>query len=270
VFDIQPLTPAIGAEIVGLNLRDDHDRLDDAAIDRLTTALHDHQVLFFRGQDIGPHLQRDFAARFGTLQRFPFGHPPAPDLPEVMVLETDGTGPKVSNADIWHSDATFMGTPPMGTMLRAVSLPPLGGDTLWADMETAYEALSAPVRAMLDGLTAEHDFTKSTTHRARGDRDALPVERHPVVRTHPVTGRRCLYVNRIFTTRVVELSERENELLLPFLFEHVTRPEFQVRFSWRPGDIAFWDNRSTQHYAVYDYAGPRVMHRIVIEGDRPR
>ncbi|MGA4541260.1 TauD/TfdA family dioxygenase [Uniformispora flossi] len=265
MFDIRPLTPAIGAEVAGIDLNDD---LGPDAYAALTEALHTHQVLFFRGQDIDAYRQRDFAAGFGTLQRFPFGHPPAPDLPEVMVLAT-GDGPKQSNADIWHSDATFMARPPLGTMLRAVSLPPLGGDTLWADMESAYAALSAPMRALLDGLTAEHDFTKSRTHRG-GDPDALPVVAHPVVRTHPVTGRRCLYVNRIFTTRIVELDERENELLLPFLFDHVTRPDFQVRFGWRPGDIAFWDNRSTQHYAVYDYQAPRVMHRIVIEGDEPR
>ncbi|OPC77335.1 hypothetical protein B4N89_43225 [Embleya scabrispora] len=266
MFDIRPLTPAIGAEIAGIDLNRD---LGADAYAGLADALHTHQVLFFRDQDISARRQRDFAAGFGELQRFPFGEPPEADLPEVMVLATDGDGPKVSNADIWHSDATFLARPPMGTMLRAVSLPPLGGDTLWADMESAYTALSAPMRALLDGLTAEHDVTKSRSHRG-GDTQALPPVVHPVVRTHPVTGRRCLYVNRIFTTRIVELDERENELLLPYLFDHVTRPEFQVRFTWRPGDIALWDNRGTQHYAVYDYRGPRVMHRIVIEGDEPR
>ncbi|NUU21724.1 MAG: taurine dioxygenase [Streptomycetaceae bacterium] len=266
VFDIRPLTPAIGAEVRGLDLRDP---VDAPAYAALTDALHRHQVLFFRDQSVSARQQRDFAAGFGPLQLFPFGAPPEPDLPEVMVLATGGEGPKISNADIWHSDATFMARPPLGTMLRAVSLPPLGGDTLWADMESAYEALSAPMRALLDGLTAEHDFTKSRAHRG-GDKDALPPVVHPVVRTHPATGRRCLYVNRIFTTRIVELDERENELLLPFLFDQVTRPEFQVRLTWRVGDIALWDNRSTQHYACYDYAGPRVMHRIVIEGNEPR
>lgn len=266
MFDIHPLTPAIGAEVRGLDVREP---LDAAAYAALADALHTHQVLFFRDQEATAYHQRDFAAGFGALQRFPFGEPPAPDLPEVMVLATGGEGPKVSNADIWHSDATFMASPPMGTMLRAVSLPPVGGDTLWADMESAYQALSAPMRALLDGLTAEHDFTKSRSHRG-GDKDALPPVVHPVVRTHPVTGRRCLYVNRIFTTRIVELDERENELLLPFLFAQVTRPEFQVRFAWHVGDIALWDNRSTQHYAAYDYEGPRVMHRVVIEGDAPR
>ncbi|MCF2526094.1 TauD/TfdA dioxygenase family protein [Yinghuangia soli] len=266
MLDVRPLTPAIGAEVHGLDLRGG---LDAATYAALTDALHTHQVLFFRDQDITAHQQRDFAAGFGVLQHFPFGRPAAPDLPEVMVLPTDGSGPKVSNADTWHSDATFLARPPMGTILRAVTLPALGGDTLWADMESAYQALSAPLREMLDGLTAEHDFTKSRAHRG-GDKDALPPSVHPVVRTHPATGRRCLYVNRVFTTRIVELDARENELILPYLFEHVARPEFQVRFRWRAGDVAFWDNRSTQHYAAYDYAGPRVMHRIVIEGDEPR
>ncbi|WP_020548110.1 TauD/TfdA dioxygenase family protein [Embleya scabrispora] len=266
VFDIRPLTPTIGAEVHGLDLNLDLDASGHAA---LSEVLHEHQVLFFRDQRITAHRQREVAARFGALQRFPFGEPAAPDLPEVMVLATGGDGPKVSNADIWHSDATFMARPPLGTMLRAVSLPPLGGDTLWADMESAYRSLSAPIRALLDGLTAEHDFAKSRSHRG-GDRDALPPVVHPVVRTHPLTGRRCLYVNRIFTTRIVELGERENELLLPFLFDRAARPEFQVRLTWRPGDVALWDNRSTQHYAAYDYRGPRVMHRIVIEGDEPR
>ncbi|MFI1379481.1 TauD/TfdA dioxygenase family protein [Embleya sp. NPDC020886] len=267
MFDIRPLTPTIGAEVLDLDLN--RDDLDASVFAALTDALHERQVLFFRDQRITAHRQREVAARFGTLQHFPFGDPAAPDLPEVMVLATGGDGPKVSNADIWHSDATFMARPPLGTMLRAVSLPALGGDTVWADMESAYSGLSAPIRALLDGLTAEHDFAKSRSHRG-GDRAALPPVVHPVVRTHPVTGRRCLYVNRIFTTRIVELDERENELLLPFLFDRTARPEFQVRLTWRPGDIALWDNRSTQHYAAYDYQGPRVMHRIVIEGDEPR
>jgi len=267
VFDLAPLTPTIGAEIAGLDLRQHQ---PDAVIAALTDALHTHQVLFFRDQPITPYEQRDFAARFGTPQHFPFGQPPSPDVPEVMVLATGGPGPKVANADIWHSDATFMATPPMATMLRSVRLPPLGGDTLWADMEAAYLALSEPVRRLVDELTAEHDFTKSSTHRGRADTAKLPPSAHPVVRTHPVTGRRCLYVNRVFTTRIPGLGERENEVLLPFLFEHVARPEFQCRFRWTENAIAFWDNRSTQHYAAYDYTDHRVMHRVVLDGDAPR
>lgn len=266
VFVVRQLTPTIGAEIEGLDLAVPQ---SDEVIAALEEALHAYQVLFFRGQDMTPYQQRDFAGRFGVLRPFPFGRPPEEDLPEVMVLATDGDGPKVSNADIWHSDATFMEAPPKATLLRAVSLPDLGGDTLWADMAAAYEALSPRLRAMLDECTAEHDFTKSATHRGRADEGALPPARHPVVRTHPATGRRCLYVNRVFTTRICELSDRENELLLPFLCDHVTRPEFQCRFRWTPGAVALWDNRGTQHYATYDYAGPRVMHRVVIEGDRP-
>jgi taurine dioxygenase len=264
VFDLAPLTPTIGAEISGLDLREPQ---PDDVIAALTDALHTRQVLFFRDQPISGYQQRDFAGRFGTPQRFPFGEPPAPDLPEVMVLATGGPGPKIANADIWHSDATFMATPPMATMLRSVALPALGGDTLWADMEAAYEALSGPIRRLLDEVSAEHDAAKSAVHRGGA---ARPPAVHPVVRTHPVTGRRCLYVNRIFTTRVHGLGERENEVLLPFLFEHVNRPEFQCRFRWTRDALAFWDNRSTQHYAAYDYTGLRVMHRVVLNGDAPR
>lgn len=265
MLDIQPLTPTIGAEVRGIDLA----HATDGSVDALREALLAYQVLFFRDQTLTPHQQRDFAAQFGKLQHFPFGRPPAPDLPEVMVLATDGDGPKVSNADIWHSDATFMAAPPMATMLRAVHLPDVGGDTLWADMAAAYEALSPALRRLLDECTGEHDFTKSSSHRGRADTSEIPPAHHPVIRTHPETGRRHLYVNRVFTTRINELTDRENELLLPFLFDHVARPEFQCRFRWSAGAIALWDNRGTQHYATYDYTGPRVMHRIVIEGDRP-
>ncbi len=258
------MTGSIGAEVSGVDLSD-RAGLPHSAIE---AALIEHKVLVFRDQRIDDRAQRDFAARFGPLQQFPFGGPVDPAVPEVHAIATGGGGPKRANADIWHSDATFMATPPLGSVLRAVQLPARGGDTLFADTEVAYDALSAPLRAMLDELTATHDFAKSTSHR-RPLHDQYPPVTHPVVRVHPVTGRRALYVNRIFTTRLDDLSEREDEALLPLLCDHVQSPDFQCRVRWTPGTVVMWDNRCTQHYAVHDYREPRVMHRVVIDGDKP-
>jgi taurine dioxygenase len=222
-------------------------------------------VVFFRAQDIDDRCQRDFAARFGVPERFAFGTPIDPAVPEVIAINSEG----LSNSDIWHSDATFMSEPPMGSVLRGVQLPDSGGDTLFANMYAAYDALSSHLQRLVDGMTATHDFAKSATHRRRPLDDRFPPVEHPVVRTHPETGRRALYVNRIFTTRLNGVTARENDTLLPLLFDHVQSPDFQCRFGWRPGSVAFWDNRCSQHYAVHDFIGPRVVHRVVITGDRP-
>lgn len=262
---VDPLTPLIGAEIFGVNLR----ALSERDIVAISDALAEHLVVFFRDQSLDDRTQRDFAACFGVPQQFAFGRPVDEAVPEVHAITTGGPGPKVANADIWHTDATFMATPPMGTILRAVELPPGGGDTLFANMYAAYDALSSRLQAMLDAMTATHDFTKSTSHRQPRHTDFPPVS-HPVVRTHPVTGRKGLFVNRIFTVKLDGLSDRESEVLLPFLCDHVQSPDFQCRFRWRPGSVAFWDNRCTQHYAVADYESRRVMHRVVIDGDAPR
>jgi taurine dioxygenase len=261
---VRPVNPVIGAEILDVDLRD----LDDATEDLIRTALREHHVVFFRDQQLDVFGQREFAARFGELQPFAFADPIDIRAPEAHALSTDGSGPKRSNADIWHTDATFMKCPPMGTVLRAVELPASGGDTLFANMFAAFDALSPRLRSLLDGMTATHDFTKSSSHR-RPLHDEYPPVTHPVVRTHPESGRKALFVNRIFTTRLDGLTDRENETLLTFLCDHVRSPDFQCRFTWQPGSVAFWDNRSTQHYAVADYDGRRVMHRVVIAGDRP-
>lgn len=261
---VVPLTPTVGAEVRGVDLRD----LDDATFAAIRAALLDHQVLFFRDQQLTDEQQRDFAARFGPLQRFPFADPVDESVPEVHAIAIDGSAPRKSNADIWHTDATFMECPPYGSVLRAVTLPEVGGDTLWASGTAAYEALSSRLQRMLDGLTATHDFTKSTTHR-RPLHDRYPPVSHPVVRTHPETGRKALFVNRIFTTRIDDLPARESDMLLEFLFEHIGSPDFHVRFTWSPGAVAIWDNRCTQHYAVLDYRSLRVMHRVVVDGERP-
>ena len=272
-LEVLPLTPAIGAEIRGVDLRRP---LEPATVQAIERALLDHLVLFFRGAAITPEQQIAFARCFGAISIPPFA-PRYGSNPELIVL--DQKSPRGEGADNWHSDNTFMPEPPMGSILRAVELPPLGGDTCFASMYAAYEALSPPLQRLLAGLRAVHDLTRplqkgiaaghTTAKLEELQRQWPPVE-HPVVRTHPVTGRKALFVNGNSTTRILGLGERENELLLPFLVDHVRSPEFQCRFRWEVGSIAFWDNRSTQHFAVPDYAERRVMHRVTIAGDRPR
>jgi taurine dioxygenase len=263
---VRQLSPTIGAEIDGVDLSQP---LDDATFSVVERALLDHEVIFFRDQRLTDAQQQSFAARFGPPQRFPFANPVDEATPAVHAIAIDGSAPRRSNADIWHTDATFMARPPLGSVLRAVTLPDCGGDTLFASASAAYEALSPQLRQLVDGLTATHDFTKSSSHR-RALHDEYPPASHPVVRTHPVTGRKAIFVNRVFTVRINELPERESDMLLAFLYEHVASPDFQVRFSWTPGAVAMWDNRCTQHYAVLDYASLRVMHRVVVDGDEPR
>jgi taurine dioxygenase len=262
---IHPCSPVVGAEIRDIDLS--RPTADDLATIR--SALLAHHVVFFRDQRLDDQRQRDLAAHFGPLQRFPFGAPVDDALPEVHAIATGGVGPRVGNADIWHSDATFMKAPPYGSILRAVELPPCGGDTLFANMGAAYDALSSSMQRLIDDLTATHDFTHSSAHRRPLD-DRYPPVSHPVVRVLPESGRKALYVNRIFTVRIDQLSARENDVVLPFLCDHVRSPDFQCRFSWTPGAVAFWDNRCTQHYAVPDYSGERrVMHRVTVTGERP-
>jgi taurine dioxygenase len=276
-IEITPMTAVIGAEISGLDLRDP---LATSAIDAIRQALLDHLVVFFRDQYLDDRQQRDFAAQFGELEPFVLAPPANPDVPEMHTLAFDnGAAALGSRVDSWHTDGTFMQCPPLGTVLRAVELPEFGGDTCWANMYAAYDALSAPMRELVDQLEAEHDYMK-VTYTTFDDYDdpaaelqklraRFPIMRHPVVRTHPVTKRKLLFVNRNYVTRLVGLTERENEILLPYLFDHVRDPLFQCRFRWTPGAIAFWDNRSTQHYGVPDYPGRRVMNRVVVAGDRP-
>ncbi|MBA1202249.1 taurine dioxygenase [Pseudomonas capeferrum] len=272
---ITPLSPALGAQISGVDLRRDLAPDDRDAIEQ---ALLAHQVLFFRDQPLEPAQQARFAAYFGDLHIHPI-YPNVPETPQVLVLDTAVTD--VRDNAVWHTDVTFLPTPALGAVLSARQVPTYGGDTLWASGIAAFEALSAPLRAMLDGLTATHDFTKSfplerfgTTaqdlERWEATRRSNPPLSHPVVRTHPVSGRKSLFVNEGFTTRINELNEYESEALLKLLFNHATRPEFSIRWRWQAHDVAFWDNRVTQHYAVDDYRPQRrVMHRATILGDAP-
>ncbi len=273
---VSPVTTTIGAEISGIDLTRP---LSPAEVEQVAAALHTSGVVFFRGQHISDEHQRDRALQFGTPEIFPFAAPVHPDIPEVhAVTFDDGSLAKGRMADSWHSDATWMVEPPYGSILRAVEIPAVGGDTCWSDTAAAYDDLSSSMQRMLDGMTATHDFVTSFAAffegpdgpaRLQAIRAKHPRVSHPVVRVHPVTGRRALYVNRNFTMRLDGMTDRENEVLLPFLCDHVRSPDFQCRFHWTPGSIAFWDNRATQHYAVPDYSGRRVMHRVILAGDRP-
>ncbi len=274
-LQIQTLGPAIGALVRGVTLAQP---LSDATRDDLLAALLQHQVLFFENQPITPAQQRALAARFGDLHIHPI-YPHVDDVPEIIVLDTSTAN--LPDNDNWHTDVTFIETPPLGALLSAKQLPPSGGDTLWASGSAAFEALSQPFQGLLAGLTAEHDmlksfpahrFARTPEERTRWEaaRRSNPPVTHPVVRTHPVTGRKGLFVNEGFTTRIHELSAKESEAVLRLLVEHIARPEFTVRWRWKPNDLAFWDNRLTQHYATADYLPHRrVMHRATILGDRP-
>jgi len=269
------LSPALGAIVSGIDLAQP---LDSARQQALSAALLQHQVLFFRNQDLNPQQQRDFAAWFGDLHIHPL-YPKIEDTPQIMVLDT-ALNDLRDNA-IWHTDVTFIDTPPLGSVLVARQLPEYGGDTLWASGTAAYAALSPRLQQLLEGLTATHDFTKSFplerfghTPEALANYEATrrrtPPVNHPVIRTHPVSGDKALFVSDGFTTRINELPPAESDALLAFLFAHFAKPEFSVRWRWQPGDIAFWDNRVTQHYAVDDYRpAHRIMHRATILGDKP-
>jgi len=248
------LSPALGAIVEGFDLSRP---LNDSLRDTVSEALLQHQVLFFRGQNVSPQQQRDFAAWFGDLHIHPL-YPKIDDTPQ-----------------------TFIETPPLGSVLVARKLPEYGGDTLWASGTAAWRGLSPYFQQLLDGLTATHDFTKSFPLSRFGNtpealanyeetRRKTPPVVHPVIRTHPVTGDKALFVSDGFTTHINELEPAESQAVLQFLFAHFAKPEYSVRWRWQPGDVAFWDNRVTQHYAVDDYRpAHRIMHRATILGDKP-
>jgi taurine dioxygenase len=274
-LSLTPLSPTIGAVVEGIQISAP---LSDARLAQINAALVEHHVLFFRDQSVTPGQHRDFASRFGKLHIHPI-YPKHTEVPEVIVLDTDLVD--LTDNAIWHTDVTFTETPPMGSVLVARVLPARGGDTLWSSNISAYEALSPAMQKFLKELTATHNVAQSfPTERfaltaeaqerlEQAKRNNPPVT-HPVVRTHPVSGRKGLFVNDGFTTHINELSAPESRVLLNLLFAHSTRPEFMVRWKWRDGDIAFWDNRLTQHYATDDYRpARRVMNRATIVGDRP-
>ncbi len=272
---INALGPLIGARVSDLDLTRP---LSDSQFEQLYHALIRHQVLFFRDQPVTPAQQRALASRFGDLHIHPI-YPHADDVAEIIVLDTHNDNPP--DNDTWHTDVTFIATPPAVAILAAKQLPEIGGDTLWVSGIAAYDALSAPLKTLLSGLQAEHDFTRSFPGDKHHGSEAEytrwqsavahnPPLLHPVVRTHPVSGKQALFVNEGFTTRIVELNQKESDALLAFLFAHMTKPEFQVRWGWQENDVAIWDNRVTQHYANADYLpARRIMHRATVIGDKP-
>jgi taurine dioxygenase len=269
-IQVNPSTPVIGAEILGANLTNHCDD-EFAAIEQ---ALTDHQVLFFRDQPALPaQTQIAFARRFGELHI----HPAAPHLegfPELFVIHAHKDS-KVANGNGWHTDVSCDETPPLATMLQLHLLPDTGGDTLFASMYAAFETLSSTMQGFLTDLTAthasEHIYRGRYADRGVQDDDtAYPSSVHPVVRTHPKSGRQALYVNPSFTTHINELSRDESRALLDLLYRHQQRSEFQVRFQWSQDAIAIWDNRCTQHFALWDYwPQERKGHRVTIKGERP-
>ena len=268
-FTLTPCTNLIGAEISGIDLAEPVPPEVFADLDR---AFLEFKVLFFRDQHITSAQQRDFARMWGELEIHPFL--PQGEVPEIVRFEKGAEDAGVEN--IWHADVTWRQKPALGSMLRAIEVPAAGGDTCFADMAAAYDCLPEHVKERIEGRVAVHDFTLPfgrgmAPAQLREMQEKYPAVEHPVARTHPRTGRRTLFVNAIFTTHIVGLPEDESEELLKLLFKQASVPEYQVRFKWAPGSIAFWDNRAVQHYAVNDYfPWRRVMERAAILGDRPQ
>ena len=270
---ISPLTPTIGAEISGVDLGRP---LDTAHEDAIYQALLDHLVIFFRDQDITPERHLAFSQSFGELDR---PHPLYAQVPgheRIVMLANDAQNPP--DTDGWHTDLTFLAEPPFASILVAREVPESGGDTLWASMVAAYDALPEDMKHYLEGLSAVHDMGDFRNSFAVGETDGerllAATQRfgcaiHPLVKTHPVTGRKFLYVNEGFTVHIVGQTARESRRLLNYLLDHINRPEYQVRFRWQSGSVAMWDNRCTQHYAVSDYLPAyRCMHRTTVVRDR--
>jgi taurine dioxygenase len=273
-FEIIPICPTIGAEIRGLELARP---LDPATFESLYAALVEHKVIYFRDQDMTPEEQIAFGRQFGELETHPF-RPDRPGMPEFVVLDNHEHNPVLST-DIWHADTTFREGPTKFSILRCLQIPERGGDTLWADMVAAYEGLSEPLKELIAGLEAIHDFKNFALLYSGddGNQDKLqemkrkfPNPAHPVVRTHPDTNERVLYVNPQFTVRITGMSVRESDGILGILYEQAKTPEYQFRLQWEPGTVAMWDNRSTQHYASNDYwPARRHMERVAIVGEKP-
>ena len=269
-MEVRRIAGALGAEVLGADLSREFPEKE------IRKAFLDHQVIFFRDQELTAAQFMAFARRMGKPIEYPFvkGIDGFPEVIEVKKLEHE----RSNFGGIWHSDTSYLDEPPMGSMLLARELPPYGGDTIFSSQYLAYEALSEGMRRMLDGLVALNSSSRADVTKTREDRireraarsDEFAAE-HPVVRTHPETGRKALYVNIAHTARFKGMTEEESLPLLNFLFQHQVKPEFTCRFQWRVGSLAFWDNRCVQHNPVNDYHGHRrVMHRITLAGDKPK
>ncbi|GAA2386702.1 TauD/TfdA dioxygenase family protein [Gordonia cholesterolivorans] len=268
LFDVAPANPTIGAYIGGVDLG----HVDETLHAELHRALLEYKVLFFRDQTLTGAQHISLARRWGAVEINDFF--PNGDVQEISRLAKGDMAIGMENT--WHSDTSFRKDPSMASILRAVEIPPSGGDTVWADMAAAYDNLPESVKERIDGKTAIHTFTKSwglamSEEQRAAMSEVHPPIAHPIVRTHPETGRRLLYVNEPFTAEIVGMSKTEGDELLDYLMFQARTPEYQVRFQWEPDSVAIWDNRSTQHYAVNDYFPHcRVMERVTVAGDLPR
>lgn len=272
-FEVERIGPTIGAEIHGLDLAQP---LDEATFAAFEAALVEHKVVYLRNQAITTERHVEIGRMFGELEVHPFR--PEGAFPEIMVLHNHRDNPVLST-DVWHSDTTFRECPTRYSILRALVVPPAGGDTVWADMTAAYDGLSEPVKRLIDGLEAVHDFanfralftdTDEDREKLRRMEELYPNPTHPVVRTHPVSGRKAIFVNPQFTLYIKGLRKDESRALLDLLYDQAKTPEYQFRLRWKPDTIVFWDNPSTQHYAANDYyPAERKMERVAVIGDRP-
>lgn len=269
-LDVRPLSPTIGAEIHGIDCAAD---LDDDVIAAIRAVWLERLVVFFPEQHLDDDTQIAFARRFGELTE---SHPVEPQVLERKEVHSIESGK--DRTDFWHTDITFMTRPAMASMLRSVEVPVAGGDTMWADTRAAYDTLAEPLQRLCDELSAFHFEPYYAQAVADGHGNVwegkkltrlLPAT-HPVVRVHPETGRKNLFVNPKFTVRITDMPERQSDNLLRLLYEHMASPQFVVRYHWSPGTLAFWDNRDTMHFGIFDYEGERrVMHRVTLSGDRP-
>jgi taurine dioxygenase len=262
---VSPVTRAVGAVIDGVDLRRP---LDEEMTGRLRQAWLDYGVVFFREQDLTPEQLMAFFAHFGTPITEPSSAAYGADPDAYPVAEGD-SAPIKGVAERWHADATWLAQPPMATALRMVQIPPVGGDTCWVNVAVAYQALAEPLRDLIDTLTAVHWMMPSLETMGVAPQSDDIEYVHPVVRIHPETGRKVLYVSEGWTRNIVELPPAQSNHLLALLYDHIRSPDFSMRWRWAPGDVAFWDNRAVQHFAVADYDEGRRIQRLVLAGDRP-
>ncbi|MDQ1740337.1 MAG: taurine dioxygenase [Pseudonocardiales bacterium] len=251
--EVRLVTGALGAEIFGVDVN----TLTDEGFDRIRQLLLEHQVVFIKGQtDLTPEAHIALGRRFGEVELHPY-LPRLEGYPEIVIIDSEDGG----RVDVWHTDMTFHQSPPQFSILQLLQVPATGGDTMFTNQYLVYEELSAPLRDFLDGLTAIHVIRIGTEFTSRAE--------HPVVRVHPETGRRSLYVNRLFTSHIPQLTRNESDAILEYLFRFSEGPQFTCRYRWSAGDIAIWDNRATQHYAVNDYRDIRRGQRVTVLGDHP-
>jgi taurine dioxygenase len=265
-LDIRPLTPALGAEVFGIDLSAP---LSSSDIESIRRALVAHQVIFFRDQHMSLEQHIQLGKRFGSLHVHPLAAGNHPEHPELLRIHADENSQRAAGED-WHTDVSCEEEPPMGSMLYLTDVPPSGGDTMFCSMYAAYDALSRPMQQFLEGLSAVHDGAKVWTKYNMTPSRPFARTEHPIVAVHPDTGRKLLFVNKVFTSHIPALSAKESDALLDMLYRHIENPRFMCRFRWQPNSIAFWDNRCTQHQAIFDYfPARRSGYRVTINGTRP-